>query len=98
MTPSAIYGWLLAALLVVFCWYGYVRIDALETERDVALAQLQAAQKRITSIQAQVQKSTTASQKARQDVKEKLDAAPAFRDTAVPVPVRDSLCERIRCK
>lgn len=98
MTPSAMYGWLLAALLAVFCWDGYVRIDALETERDVALAQLQAAQKRITSIQAQVQKSTTASQKARQDVKEKLDAAPAFRDTAVPVPVRDSLCERIRCK
>lgn len=98
MTPSAIYGWLLAALLAVFCWYGYVRIDALETERDGALAQLETAEKRTATIQVQVQKSTTASQKARQDVKEKLDAAPAFRDTAVPVPVRDSLCERIRCK
>lgn len=98
MTPSAIYGWLLAALLAVFCWYGYVRIDALETERDEALAQLETAKKRTATIQVQVQKSTTASQKARQDVKEKLDAAPAFRDTAVPVPVRDSLCERIRCK
>lgn len=98
MTPSAIYGWLLAALLAVFCWYGYQRIDSLTSERDAALSALEAAQKRTGTIQSQVQKSTTLSQKARQEVKEKLDAAPEFRDTAVPVPVRDGLCERIRCK
>lgn len=69
-----------------------------DAARVVAEERYAAAQKRLGTIQAQVQKSTTASQKARQDVKEKLDAAPAFRDTAVPVPVRDSLCERIRCK
>lgn len=89
-------GWALLGTLVAIG-----SLSALEraNERaDLLAAQLEAAQKRTTAIQAQVQKSTTASQKARQDVKEKLDAAPAFRDTAVPVPVRDSLCERIRCK
>lgn len=67
-------------------------------ERNAAMEQLEKAQKRIVSIQAQVQKSTSRSQQARHTVKEKLDEAPAFRDTAVPVPVRDSLCQHLRCK
>jgi outer membrane lipoprotein-sorting protein len=78
--------------------YFAVQASTARGERDVALTQLEKAQKRTSTIQVQVQKSTTASQKARQEVKEKLDAVPEFRDTAVPVPVRDSLCERIRCK
>lgn len=88
----------LGLLLGVTALWQLDRANGLATELASTQEQLGKAQKRITSIQAQVQKSTTASQKARQDVKEKLDAAPAFRDTAVPVPVRDSLCERIRCK
>lgn len=89
-------GWALIGTLVAIG--SLSALDRANDRVDILATQLEAAQKRTTAIQAQVQKSTTASQKARQDVKEKLDAAPAFRDTAVPVPVRDSLCERIRCK
>lgn len=95
------YTLILGALCVLLGSALLWSMDATRTQAKRAHDAEQAlvvAQKRITSIQAQVQKSTAASQKARQDVKEKLDAAPAFRDTAVPVPVRDSLCERIRCK
>lgn len=56
------------------------------------------AKKRIATVQAQVLRSNTAAQKARAALKDALDAEPTFRDTPVPVPVRDSLCSTLRCK
>ena len=85
-------------LLLALALWQFDRANGLANDLATATDALEKAQKRTTTIQVQVQKSTTASQKARQVVKEKLDAVPEFRDTAVPVPVRDSLCERIRCK
>lgn len=98
MTPNAIYGWLLAALLAVFCWYGYGRIDALETERDAALGQLQAAQQRLQVVQKQAQAAVSNAATARLQLRQVLDALPEERDATVPVAVRDSLCQRLRCK
>ena len=98
MTKTTMSLAFLAVLFLVGMVWQFDRARGLATELAATQELLEKAQKRTTTIQVQVQKSTTASQMARQDVKEKLDAAPAFRDTAVPVPVRDSLCERIRCK
>lgn len=98
MTRNLVIVAVLAVLCFALAAWQFDRANGLATDLASTQELLEKAQKRTTAIQAQVQKSTTASQEARQDVKEKLDAAPAFRDTAVPVPVRDSLCERIRCK
>ncbi|QQO90864.1 putative Rz-like protein [Pseudomonas phage Misse] len=88
----------LCIVLALTTVYFAVQASSARGERDEAVAALTAAKKRTQTIQVGVQKSTNASQKARQEVKEKLDAVPEFRDTAVPVPVVDSLCQRLRCK
>lgn len=89
-------GWALLATVVALG--SLAALDTANDRADLLATQLEAAQKRITTVQSQVQKSTTRSQQARQTVKEKLDEVPTFRDTAVPEPVRDSLCQHLRCK
>uniref|UniRef100_A0AAU6W0H5 Rz-like protein n=4 Tax=unclassified bacterial viruses TaxID=12333 RepID=A0AAU6W0H5_9VIRU len=79
---------------------GYYAVQTSNARGALADAQseLTAAKKRIATVQAQVLRSNAAAQKARADLKDALDAEPTFRDTPVPVPVRDSLCGTLRCK
>lgn len=65
-----------------------------EAERE----QLEAAQARTARIQKQVLTATADAAKARQSLKEALDAIPEVRDASTPEPVRVSLCATLRCK
>lgn len=88
---------ILGLCLGILALWQYNRAEGLASQLAQSEQALEAAQKRTKTIQAQVQKTNTASQKARQVVKEKLDAVPEYRDAAVPEPVRDSLCATLRC-
>lgn len=68
--------------------------DLYEAEHTLLLD----AQARTARIQKQVQSAQAQAAAARKSLKEALDASPEFRDTPVPVPVRDSLCGTLHCK
>lgn len=86
-------------LVLALCGLGWFmreadRYQGLAEEATAALTQEKA---RTARIQLLVQKADRDAATARQNLKEVLDANPTWRDTAVPVPVRDSLCHTIRC-
>ena len=58
----------------------------------------EAAQRRLTAMQGQVQAAVSNAATARLELKQVLDAIPEERDAPVPTAVRDSLCQRLRCK
>lgn len=70
------------------------RYKGLAAEANTALV---AAQARTALIQAKVQQADKDAAKARLDLRKALDAYPIWRDTVVPVPVYDSLCNTLRC-
>jgi hypothetical protein len=75
-------------------WREATRYSALYAEASQDLEDQKA---RTVLIQKSAQKSVQEAAAARLKLKEALDASPEFRDTPVPVPVRDSLCRTIRC-
>ena len=66
-------------------------------ELTLATKSLEQARTRTASIQKQVQSANTDAAKARQSLKEVLDAEPVYRDSPTPVPVVDELCRTLRC-
>lgn len=85
------------ALLGTTVYYA-VQASGARGERDAALAELAKTQKRLTSVQKQAQAAVSNAATARLQLKQVLDAIPEERDAAVPAAVRDSLCQRLRCK
>jgi hypothetical protein len=99
--------WLCAAIAVLgllLVLASYIGVHAVadaaryKGERDTAVTQLEAAQVRTQRIQKQVLTATANAAKARQSLKEALDAVPSYRDDRTPEPVRVSLCATIHCK
>lgn len=87
------------ALVLALCGVGYsvskvYEYKGVATEAKTALVQ---AQVRTSRIQALVQQADKDAAKARSDLRKALDANPVWRDTVVPVPVYDSLCNTLRC-
>lgn len=89
------------ALLLALASYGWYTADAEATrykdELTLATKSLEQARTRTASIQKQVQAANTDAAKARQSLKEVLDAEPVYRDSPTPVPVVDELCRTLRC-
>lgn len=90
---------LILALLLALCgaawgWREATRYSALYAEA----AQEVEDQKALTKlIQKSVQKADKDAARARLKLKEALDANPVWRDTPVPEPIRDSLCDTLKC-
>lgn len=85
------------ALLTGYTLYQRSEIQTLGVSLDSAVKRADGAEAKLQRVQVQVQKANTDAAKARLKLKEALDANPVWRDTPVPVPVRDSLCDTLRC-
>lgn len=90
---------MLGLCLLLTCGMVYFAVEASKAtdERDDLATKLHASELRTQRLRADVLAATAKATKARASLKEALDAAPEYRDTAVPVPVRDSLCSTLRC-
>lgn len=87
------------ALVLALCGLGWYMREAGRYQDMAETAELALTQEkaRTARIQALVQKADKDAAKARQQLKEALDAYPIWRDTPVPVPIRDSLCDTLKC-
>lgn len=84
--------------LASYGWYtAHGEATRYKDELSTANAALEQARTRTASIQKQVQAANTDAAKARQSLKEVLDAEPVYRDSPTPVPVVDELCRTLRC-
>ncbi|QBJ01062.1 hypothetical protein [Aeromonas phage MJG] len=89
---------LVIVLLAAFGMWQYERASDYRDELRATKAALDAEVKLTNKLKASIGKTLGSSQSSRVKTKEALDEAPSFRDTAVPVPVATSLCQRIHCK
>lgn len=85
-------------LLAALSWYGFR--DALEQRQAVTRLELSLKNERARTarIQAQVVKVETERDKAQRGLAAALKASKGWADSPAPVPVRDELCKRLRCK
>lgn len=86
------------ALLTGYTLLQRETISTLGTSLEAATARADKAEEKVQLIQGKVRKANAAAAAARLNLKEALDAYPVWRDTPVPVPVRDRLCDTLRCR
>lgn len=98
MTRIVIALGVLLVLLSGYTLYQWERISTLGDALTESTTRADKAEKQVQLIQAKVQKANAAAATARLNLKEALDANPVWRDTPVPVPVRDRLCDTLRCR
>lgn len=94
-----------AVLLAFLClvlgfttYWQYNKASDLAYELADASARAKNAEAKVLRIQGAVVQAQKAASVARQKLKDALDADPEYRDSATPVPVRDSLCATLHCQ
>lgn len=88
---------LILALCGLALWQ-YERASDYRTANGVLEQSLLAEKAKAQKVQTNVQVVVTKANKADKAVKEVLDDTPEFRDTIVPAPVADRLCDTLKCK
>lgn len=86
------------ALLTGYTLLQRETISTLGTSLKAATERAVKAEAKVQLIQGKVKQANAAAATARYNLKEALDANPVWRDTPVPVPVRDRLCDTLRCR